>query len=120
MEEVWRQQLSQMQDQVADYAYDWNECLEMVASLPPSRETHEYLELLTPRLKQMQRRFNRVEHNAKDRCWCIYNYTYEMYHFFKQAYDGKIIVTPNAIRILDEDLDPATTEQLQKRLSSSV
>lgn len=102
MKTVWEDQLDQMLDQVAEYAEDWEQCINMIEAEPESKELHEYLTLLVPRLQLMQRRFNRVEYDAKNRWWKIKNYTYKMWKYMKQKYDP--VITPNTIIVEDEAL----------------
>lgn len=112
--EVWQQQLKQMLDQVSEYAYDWDQCLDMLASEPETKSLHAYLEFLVPRLKQMQREFNWVEY--KDQCFRIHNYTYRFYQWVKDQGLNPIAVTPNHIVLHEDQLTPEQREQFRKRL----
>lgn len=116
---VWEQQLDQMLDQVADYAEGWDELLEMVASAdkPSERKTlRDYLEYLVPRLKQMRRVFNRVEYDAKTESFTIYNYTFAMFKYMREAYQDHAVFTANRIVIASEVLTDLDRDKLRKQL----
>lgn len=116
--EAWEDQLHQMQDQVADYAYDWNECLNMVAEAPETKDLHSFLGFLVPRLKRMQRQFNRVRYMVPDRIWYIHNYDYKVYSYMTKRYgEDKIVVTDSCISIADETLTDTDRELLRKHLT---
>ena len=57
---VWEERLRELFDEVAIYAEDWPKCLDMVEQAPQDQTLVEYLELLSPRLKRMDRQMNRV------------------------------------------------------------
>lgn len=114
--QVWEQRLKQLYDDVANYADDWTECLEMVEDAPADQSLVEYLELLSPRLKRMNRQLNRVSCITTERCWEIANYSYKLYWYFKQKYPNDIVVTPYTLHIADEALTVADREQLHRQL----
>lgn len=105
-----------MLDQAAVYAEDWPVLLDMLAEARESKQLHEYLTLLVPRLKRMQRQFNRVEYDVPERIWSIYNYNYKMYCYMKKKYGEEIVVTPSRISIASEVLTSQDLEILKKQL----
>lgn len=109
------QQLHQMLDQVADYADDWPECLEMVAEVPETKQLHKYLTYLVPRLKRMQRRFNWIKYDASNRIWYIHNYTYKMFDYLTRKYPNKVVVTDSRIALSDEVLTDKDRDLLRKQ-----
>lgn len=114
---IWEERLDQLYDGVAEYAEDWEACIDMVEALPRTPETIEYLELLVQRLKRMDRRFNRITfHNKETRYWEIANYSAKMYSYWKHKYPDDIIVTPYTIHIAADKLKVEEQEQLQKQL----
>lgn len=120
MQEVWREQLDDLLSQVAEYADDWQELVAQIESLPENKQLHEYLSLLVPRLKRMQRAFNRVTYDTKARCYVISNYDYKLYWYFKRKYPQQIVITPYIIAISTDDLSDADREQMQKQMLSSL
>lgn len=120
MKEVWQEQLDDYLFQVADMAEDWPELIERIEQLPEDKRLHEYLSLLVPRLKHMQRKMNRVYFDSKSRCFSVANYTYEMYFSLKQKYPGKLTITPYTLSIHTDDLTDSDRDQLHKQLTSSL
>lgn len=118
--QVWEERLKQLFKEASDYAYDWLECQEMVEKAPQDKTLLGYMELLVPRLKRMDRTFNRVTHvipkDNTPKYWEIANYTYNMYSYWKKKYPADIVITPYTIHIADEKLNVADREQLQKQL----
>lgn len=111
------QQIQQMLDQIADYAGDWEECLNMVAEAETDRDKqmlHDYLETLTTRLAKMQRRFNIVTYRPTSKCWCVSNYDYKMYKWFKNAKFAGSTITPYSLFIHKDELNPEQNEQMNK------
>lgn len=92
-------ELNQMLDEVAYLAEDYPTCLDMVseADKPENKEIlFEYLRLLVPRLRQMQRKINQVK--AQDNGWVIENFSFDIYKWYiKRQIDG--VVTPHKIVI---------------------
>lgn len=113
--QVWQEQLQGKLDQVAEYASDWDACLDMVSRQPETTELNEFLDYLVPRLKRMQRQFNQVEYDAKLRAWSIYNYDYKMFQYCRRKYPGAVI-TPQRIVLADEELDLTDRDKLQQQL----
>lgn len=117
--EVWQQQLEQMLDQVADYADDWESCLNMVGELPEDKNLHAYLELLVPRLKQMRREFNWTSlHNdiAGGKFWKVHNYTFKMWRFMTKKFPDNIVVTKDYIAVPSSVLSPELNEEFRQHL----
>lgn len=117
--QVWEQRLNQMLDQVADYADDWNEVLEMVAVADNKGERqllHDYLEYLVPRIKNMQRQFNWVTYDQSNHAYVIHNYTLDVFRYMRESYPQDAVITPNRITIGAEVLKPIDKEKLQKQL----
>lgn len=109
--EVWREQLEQMLDQVAEYAEDWDWLMNDLAAKPETKQLHEYLTFLVPRLKTMQRRINRVEYDAELKTWDIYNYSFDMFRYIKSRYPDATI-TPGRIVLRNEEITPEDRDKL--------
>lgn len=116
--QVWQQQLSDLYDQLAEYASDWPECIEMATEPSESPELCEYLGLLTVRAKKMQRRFNYTSmiRDGAHKIWRIHNYTYKMWRALISRCPDKIVVTPFYIAVPDEILTPELREKFRKHL----
>lgn len=121
--EVRRESLEQMLDQVADYASDWDEILQMVAVVDNTGERpllQNYLELLLPRLKQMDRKFNRVEKLVlpEGNCWRIRNYSYDVYKYFVTQYPEVAICTPMTLTLMENKLKQKDNDFLRTKLEN--
>lgn len=115
-----REKLSKLQDVVAEQAGDWDEMLEMVAVLPQSRESLDFLELLVPRLKMMSRKLNQVEllHLPEGNCWRISNYSYEVYRYFITHYPDTVIATPHTLSFPEIKTRERDNDFLRSKLSA--
>ena len=108
-----------MQDQVADYADDWEACLNMVGEQPDSKEMHEYLSLLVPRLRNMRREFNwtTLRLDAENgKFWTVHNYTFKMWRFLTRTFPDNIVVTKDYIAVNDCVLTPKLREEFRQHL----
>lgn len=107
-----------MQDQVADLADDWPECLEMVAEQKETPKLHEFLGLLVPRLERMKRQFNWVKYKVlpEGKIWQINNYDYKMYYYMTNKYQDSVTVTPYSLTICDGDLNEVDRDLLRRQL----
>lgn len=113
------EQINQMFEQVADYAGDWPECIEMVEEIPlDAPDLHEYLCLLTTRLSKMRRELNRVVYD--DHIYKVLNYTYKMYEYLRWNYGEKAVITPSWIAVHTDDLTPKDRDAFQKQLMHSI
>lgn len=113
MMQVWRDQLKDALDWVAIYAEDWDACLNMVAELPETQETNEFLSLLVPRLKRHQRRFNWVTYDRTSQLYTVHNYDYKMWRYLTHRYPEEAIVTPDTISIRSEVLTDLDRDKLR-------
>lgn len=111
---IWQDQLEDMLDQVAYLTEDYGDMLMMVAGVPETKEAHEYLSLLVPRLKHMYRKFNWVE--SKEGFYCVHNYTWEMYQWYNQRdfRDGR--ATSWTLFVPQDELTPEEREQMRANL----
>lgn len=114
--EVWKAQLDDLLDQAATYAEDWPVLIDMLAEQPTTLELYDYLNLLVPRLKRMQRRFNWVEFDAQGHFYTVNNYDFKMYHYLTHRYPGQLTITPHRIAIPVEALTIADREKLRQQL----
>lgn len=114
--EFWEQELEQLLNQVAEYAPDWDEVLDMVAAadMPENQKMlYEYLRELVPRLKQMRREFNRVTYVNGG--YVVSNYDFKMYSWAKKRGLGEDYITSFSLIFPPDFLTPAEVEQFNER-----
>lgn len=121
--EVWREQCNDALDQVADYAADWDEMLEMAAKVEAdataaTSRSVTYLEYLVPRLRDMQRRMNRVYRlqTATGGLLKIENYSYDMYCWYLDRGFPEEAIQPHKLLVLEEWLTPDERDQFRSRI----
>lgn len=119
--EVREERCNEALDQIADYAADWDEMLEMVAKIDVAIKTSRplnFLEHLVPRLRDMQRRMNRVYRSQTKTGGRIeiQNYSYDMYCWYLDRGFPEESIFPNKLLILEEWLTPEERDQFRSRI----
>lgn len=117
--EVREQRCNEALDRVADYAADWDEMLEMVAKIDvATNKPTTYLEYLVLRLRDMQRRMNRVyrRQTKSGGLLEIQNYTYDMYCWYLERGFPEEAITPHKLLVLEEWLTPEERDQFRSRI----
>lgn len=117
--EIGESQLAELFNQAEWYCEGWDEMLQEVERLAKSKSSprlRAYMERLVPRLRNMQRRANRVCYDRRHKIYEIYNYTYEMYCWYLDNDYPEEGARPDRLVLFDEYLTPEQRDALRKRV----
>lgn len=114
----WEVELNRRLDDIATDAEDWDEIVDQLADVTkPDDIFYDYTGLLAERVKRMRRRMNRVTfHNGEVRHYRIWNYSYEMYSYFRRHYPEQFVETAFFLAVPLDVLTPTDRARFQEKV----
>lgn len=126
--EMWERELSDMLDQVADYAEDYPKVLDMVAHAEADatecgrRKTFfAYIRELVTRLKRNRSQFNTITYiKSKEgpNYYRVKNYNYKMYEWYIDRKFPMETVTPDTLNISEKWLTEEERQSFRERATT--